>query len=322
MIKVDKSRINKAIARLGSESIYDGIILIVPLVYVVLVSGYLLYRQTWFAPDQFFGFAILGVILIGRVKQFLWDWVPMMLLFFGYEYLRGLVPLFTQHAHVLPMIAADNLLFGFIPTIKLQALLFTSTHLHWYDYFSVILYLSHFVIPWAVAFVFWLYDRKYFKQYSSAFLLLSYLAYVTFSVFPAVPPWMASAQGYLPALNKIMDQVLSSLNHSISVPTIYQLTGANLVAAFPSLHAAYPWLTFLFISKKFKIVGYFMLLYVFSVWLAVIYLGEHYVVDVIAGIIYASFAYLVVEYMSKLQLRKQLLTLKSNSTELTPTSRT
>lgn len=273
----------------------DRVITVIPIVYIVIVSIYMIYHRAWFAPDQFFAFAMVSLILIGRAKQFLWDWIPFFLFLFGYEYLRGIIPVLDKNAHIFPMIIGDNMLFGFIPTIKFQTLLFNTSHLQWWDYLSVILYTSHFFVPMFIGLVFWLYDRKHFKEYSSAFLLLSYLAFFTYLLFPAMPPWMAASKGYLPPLNKIMDQVYASFSYPISVPSIYSYFGVNLVAAFPSLHAAYPWLIFLYIRKKSRKLGYLSLLYVFGVWFAVMYLGEHYGVDVIAGCIYATLAYFIVQ---------------------------
>jgi membrane-associated phospholipid phosphatase len=253
----------------------------------------MLWHRAWFSPDQFFAFAILGTLFIGRTKQFLRDWIPVLLLLFGYEYLRGIVPYLTKNVYIWPMIRADMLLFGYLPTIKLQAILFDGITLHWYDYVAVTLYISHFVIPWVVAFVFWMHDRKIFKEYTAAFLVVSYLAFFTFIIFPAMPPWMASNEGYIPPLKKIMDQVMVSFAHPIDVPSVYRFFGANLVAAVPSLHAAYPWLIFIYILKKFRWLSVLAIPYVAGVWFAVVYLGEHYVVDVILGFVYASFAYLL-----------------------------
>src|SRR5689334_9618497 len=116
----------------------DRIILIIPILYIIGVTIYMISHCAWFAPDQFFAFAIIGTLLIGRTKQFLWDWVPLLLLMFGYEYLRGLVPLLSIHPNIWPMIRADQWLFGGnIPTIYLQSHLFTTAMLHWYDYVSV-----------------------------------------------------------------------------------------------------------------------------------------------------------------------------------------
>jgi len=284
---------------MNKYSLYDHIVLTIPIIYIIAVSTFMLWHRAWLSPDQFFAFAILSVILIGRTKQFLWDWVPVLLLLFGYEYLRGLAPQLSGNPHIWPMITVDHLLFGYIPTVKLQTILFDGITLHWYDYVAVILYISHFIIPMVVAFIFWIHDRRTFKEFSTAFLVLSYLAFVTFVIFPAMPPWMASNLGYLPPLQKVMDQVLASFSHPISVPSVYQFFGVNLVAAVPSLHAAYPWLIFLFGVRKLGKRAVILLPYVFGVWFSVVYLGEHYVVDVIAGVFYASATYIAISSFGK-----------------------
>lgn len=288
--------------------------IILPILYIVFVSGYMLYHRAWFAPDQFFAIAIVAVLIIGRIKQFLHDWTPILLFLFGYEYLRGLIPILNHHANTLPMIRADTLIFGFIPTIKLQSILFSGSTLHWYDLVAVLLYISHFIIPMIVAFIFWLHDRNYFKRFMWTFLFLSYLAFVTYVLFPATPPWMASNQGILPPLKKIMDQVLGSFASPISVPSLYAFFGADLVAAFPSLHAAYPWLIFLFLQRKIGPKAVVILPYVFGVWFAVVYLGEHYVIDVIAGVGYATFAYFFMK-TNWIQSAKRFLYSLSPATE-------
>lgn len=281
-------------------SLYKKAMVILPIVYIVGVSIYMLWHRAWFSPDQFFFAAAIAVILIGgRTKQFLWDWVPVLLLLFGYEYLRGLGPILTKNVHIWPMINADQKMFGSLPTITLQSYLYNASALKWYDYVAVILYISHFIIPMLIAFIFWLSNRRAFKHYTAGLLILSYLAFITYIIFPAMPPWMASNLGYIPPLQKIMDQVMASFANPISVPSIYKFFGANLVAAVPSLHAAYPFLIFLFVRQQISRLAYLISPYVLGVWFAVVYLGEHYVVDVILGIIYAVVAYKIVVFVSK-----------------------
>src|SRR5207247_9644011 len=68
----------------------------------------------------------------------------------------------------------------------------------------------------------------------------------------------------------------------------------NEVAAFPSLHAAFPFLAFLFARRTFGRVGWLMLAYSACVWFSIVYLGEHYVVDILGGLAYAAAAYWMV----------------------------
>jgi len=265
-------------------------------IYILVVCAFMISHRIWFSPDQFFVFALFGAVFMGRARLFILDWIPFLLLLFGYELLRGLVPFVSQNPHIFIMIKADQFLFGFIPTIKAQSLLYDPAHLHWYDYVLVTLYICHFIMPMIMGFIFWLRDRAFFKEYAMGLLILSYAAFVTFMLWPAMPPWMASNRGYLPPIKEVTGHVMSHFfTTPFAVPTIYALVDANPVAAMPSLHAAFPLIIFLFAVKKFRKLGLLLLPYVFGVWFAVIYLGEHYFVDVLAGAIYATVAFLIVE---------------------------
>lgn len=270
------------------------ITLFLPIAYFATVSGFLIWHGTWFAPDQFFAVAILAALVLGRSKQFIADWSVPVVLLFSYDYLRGLVPNLTQSAHIYPMINFDKAIFGSLPTNSLQAMYYSQRGASWYDYLGTILYMSHFVTPMIIGFVFWLKDRNLFRSYFLALLLLSYGAFFTYIAFPAMPPWMASQQGLIPEVSKVMDNVFASFAQPISLPSVYKAVGANLVAAVPSLHAAYPALTLLFLVRKYKRKGLFFLPYVLGIWFSIVYFGEHYVFDIVVGVIYAILVFILV----------------------------
>lgn len=264
-------------------------VFIISIAYFILVSIFLIWHGSFFSPDQFFVMGLFLTLFIGKFKQFVKDWSMPVTLFLGYDYLRGLVPKLSQTAHIYPMINFDKLFFGNIPTIELQSLFFSNGFIHWYDYLATIFYMSHFIMPMIIGYIFWFKDRKYFNKYSLALLLLSYSAFITYIIFPAMPPWMAAQKNIIPPVFKIMDQVFANLAYPINLPTVYKYVGANLVAAVPSLHAAYPWLTFLFLLTKIKKWGFLFIPYVLGVWFSIVYLGEHYVFDILIGVIYATF---------------------------------
>ncbi len=282
-------------------TLHDRIIAGISILYIVSVCAYMIAHRIWFSPDQFFIFALLGAFFIGQARLFLLDWLPFLTLFLGYEFLRGLVPFVSKNPHILPMIRIDQAIFGFIPTIKLQSLFYTPASLHWYDYVLVTFYISHFVTPMVVGFIFWLKDRAFFKNYTLALLLLSYVSFFTYLIFPAAPPWMASSRGYLPPIEEVTGHVMSHfLPTQISLPSVYSFMRPNPVAAMPSLHAAFPLLITLFVFKKFKKFGLLLVPYVLGVWFAVIYLGEHYFIDVAVGALYAVLTFLFINYKSYL----------------------
>lgn len=269
-------------------------IILLPVIYFITVTGLLIWHGTWFSPDQFFVAAVLIALVLGRSKQFIRDWSIPIVLLLSYDYLRGLVPKLTESVHIYPMINFDKVIFGALPTNSLQGWFYIGGTVHWYDYLGVVLYMSHFIVPMVVGFIFWVKDRKIFKSYFLALLILSYAAFITYIIFPAMPPWMASQQGLIPQVFKVMDQVFASFAKPVDLPSVYKYVGVNLVAAVPSLHAAYPVLALFFLVQKYKAKGLLLLPYVFGVWFAIVYFGEHYVFDIVIGAIYAIIVFVLV----------------------------
>lgn len=271
-------------------------ILILPIGYFIIVSIFMIRNGVFFSPDLFFMAALLITLVLGRSRQFIKDWSVPVVLLLSYDYLRGLAPKLTESVNIYPMINFDKIIFGNLPTNSLQSIFYSGGAVHWYDYLGTALYMSHFIVPMLIGFIFWIKDKVYFRNYFLALLILSYGAFITYILFPAMPPWMAAQKGLIPEVYKVMDKVFINLPRSVDLPSVYKLVGANLVAAVPSLHAAYPLLTLLFLIKKYKTKGLFFLPYVFGIWFSIVYFGEHYVFDIAIGALYAVFAYVLVIY--------------------------
>ena len=112
-------------------------------------------------------------------------------------------------------------------------------------------------------------------------------------MFPSAPPWLAAQDGYLGGVTRVLGQTINVLPDRLDLPSIYRQLNPNAVAAIPSLHAAYPFLVLLFALRFFGRRGIVVGLYVLAAWLAVIYLGEHYAIDVILGALYAGVAFVL-----------------------------
>ena len=282
--------------RWSKSSAYDRAILGLSAAYVAMTAAYLVWRGNFVSPDQFFLLVLLASVFLGKARTFLWDWLPLVVLLFGYDYVRSLVPLINDHVYLKPMIDFDRFLFGSVPTNVLQSRFYNPESPHWYDYAAVILYFLHFIVPLSAAFLLWLRDRALFREYAAAILILSYSAYLTYLAFPAAPPWLAAQSSLLPPVNRILSNTLLQFPDPISLPTLYSKLRVNPVAAVPSLHAAYPLLMTLFVRQKAPKLVPVLAGYVLAVWMAIVYLGEHYVFDIVTGVMYAVAAYLLVAY--------------------------
>ncbi len=245
------------------------------------------------APDRYAFVLLLASLLIKKTRSFILDWIPFLFILLSYDFLRGFADNLNQRVNYQSLIDMEQWIFKSIPAIELQNLLFNPKDLSLIDFTSSIFYFLHFALPLSFGFILWIYNRDFFKMFVTGILLLSYSAWVTFIIYPAAPPWLASQEGYIPKVYKVMDQTLAVFPDKWGLPTIYHQFNPNPVAAMPSLHAAYPLLVFLFALKFFRLKALPFFLYVLAAWFAIVYLGEHYIVDIIAGSLYAILFYFI-----------------------------
>lgn len=272
-----------------------SVVFIVFGLYIAVLTVALVVLGVGIEPDRYFFLLLLPVLIMGRARRYLMDWAPFLLLLFSYEFLRGLAPVLGAHVHYLFSIRSDSFVFSTVPTVALQSWFYHPGSPRVYDYFATVVYFMHFVTPLSFALLLWLRSYAQFKSFMAAFVLLSYAALVTYVLFPAAPPWLAAQHSYLPPVHQVLADTLKAFPARLSLPGIYQAFNPNPVAAIPSVHAAYPTLMLLFAVRYFGRRGLVVFPYVMSVWLGVIYMGEHYVIDVLIGIVYSVIAYLVAE---------------------------
>jgi membrane-associated phospholipid phosphatase len=229
-----------------------------------------------------------------RSSRFLKDWFPFVSFFLCYEAMDAVVPSLSGAVHVNEPIIAELRLFGSIPTLVLQQFYRTP----FLDYLGVFFYSLHFIAPTAFALLLWRYHPKNFRRYTLALAIGTYSALITFLFYPTAPPWFG--------VNAT--RILSEIDHNLGVPfyrTIFDYIQSDPFAAFPSLHAMYPWLIALYTLKIKKTEALPVLLLPVGVWFSTVYLGEHYVVDVIGGVVYGTCAFFLAEKLIPLLARKR-----------------
>jgi membrane-associated phospholipid phosphatase len=87
------------------------------------------------------------------------------------------------------------------------------------------------------------------------------------------------------------------------VSPVYGNLNPNQVAAFPSLHAAYPVLAAVYAWRRYRAVAVFLAAWAAAVWFSIVYLGEHYVVDALMGLVYVAVATVIVERLAAFRNR-------------------
>jgi PAP2 superfamily protein len=247
-------------------------------------------------PDRYLLVLLAPALVIGRGRRFMLDFVPFVLLIVWYEECRGLAHTVHPSPYYLPHLDIEKaMFFGRVPSVELQHWLWKG-HLMWYDQALSAATRIHFIVPPTLAFVLWLKRRALFYRFAATLLTLSYAGALSFAIYPAAPPWAASEHGLIPYLaNPAGAQAASSPLPTDSGP-LYHLVDGNPYAAIPSLHSGYSWLVFLFLAMlvwntRWRWTAALAFLYPVVQCFAAVYTGNHYVIDLLIGIVYASAAF-------------------------------
>lgn len=264
-------------------------------VYLLGISAWLLTHGGWPTPDYLVPPLLLLAIALGRGWSFLFDWAPFLLLILSWQATAGLADQFGFPVHVVQVAEAEKWLFrGTVPTLWLQERMFDPRRGQWYDWTATIQHALHFVLPVAVGLVMWLRGRRLYWRYLISLMVVFYLGFAGYVLYPAAPPWMAGLQDVIPPVHRVAVETVLRLPASAPIGLAYTHFSANQVAAMPSLHAAVPLLLALVLVHVWGWKAAPLLLYPLTMGFNLVYLGEHYVVDVLAGYAVALVAYVLV----------------------------
>jgi membrane-associated phospholipid phosphatase len=264
--------------------------------YVALILVLMVVRGAYMSPDLFVVLALVVAVVLGRTRLFLRDWLPFAAIFLGWESMRGLADELGTTVHSTDVIALERFFFfGRVPSEVLQAAFHTPGKVNLLDLATTFLYVAHFALPLVVAFIFWVLERRLYYRYLLALMLMSFAAFICYLLIPVAPPRFAGSFGPPLAVEDIARATFTQLHFAPVTTWLYGSISGNPVAAFPSLHSAYPLLAYLFARDRWPRASLILLAWSMAIWFAVVYLGHHYVIDVVAGMAFAVGAYLLLQ---------------------------
>jgi membrane-associated phospholipid phosphatase len=296
------TRLERRASQVGLDLIVLGLLTLVFLVLAVIYGGQVRFRDGSVIWPTVVLVAIVVVRAVGRWRvtaagdvgarrevlkdalRVTRDWVPIILMIMVYENLRTLTGVIRPDSIDQHLYAADVALFGVEPTVWIQR--FANPWLT--DYFAFA-YMLYFILPLAMGTMLYLAGRRDgFRELMLGLILVQYVGFALYLVFPAGPPRFAIPELYDPprltgalGLFEVTHGAYDSLNTT------------SCHSSFPSLHCALS-LTGLIYAWKFRSVrgGQWMfwisLPLVVSLWTATIYLRHHWIVDCFAGFALSS----------------------------------
>jgi len=252
----------------------------------------MLWQGVSIEPEWVLIVLLVIAVALGRGRRFIADWTPFLLLFFAYEAMRGFAAKTNFAPHDLSGI--ERAVFaGTIPTLTLQHAFYHPGVIGIQDLIGMFFYFMHFVLPIVVGFIFWVNSREHYWRFISALLVMCFLSFLTYLFWPSAPPWYQ-----LHDVVKINDETVHRL-WGYTLVFVYHGFNPNQFAAFPSLHAAFPALATVYAWRRYRALGIGLALWTIAVGVSIVYLGEHYVIDALASLIYVAAATILVETISR-----------------------
>ncbi|MEZ5410849.1 MAG: phosphatase PAP2 family protein [Acidimicrobiales bacterium] len=241
--------------------------------------------------------ALMAIVNLGRPLRVWLTLLADLVLYGGmwvaYDETRGVADGVGLPLQVQSVINIDRVIgLGHQPNVVLQEHFYHPDVVRWYDVVASIVYFSHFVVIVILIAALWVWNRQQWirlMRRTSTVLLLACIGYV---LLPTAPPWMAAGGDpsnkldALPPLARPAGRGWTHLGmHSFVHAWETGRDWVNRTAAMPSLHGAFALLVVVWLwpHVKRRELRYLMLAYPLSMLLSLVYLAEHYVIDVLAG---------------------------------------
>lgn len=252
----------------------------------LVLFGLLLYSRDALPGGLFLVLTFLTLLIALWPRPVLWvDLSPYAILLLTYQSLRRFADgLEISQIHVTDLILWERRLTGGMPAATWRAGVSDTGLTPILDVAANLFYFSHFLVP--IGLSLWLYRtrRSVYWPLLTVFFGLSYAGFLTYVLFPAAPPWWATERGFLHGAEAVtLEGFLLSREAMARTP--------DPLAAIPSMHCAFPLFWTLVVTTLKPSKSWPLWVLTGAVILSVVYLGHHYVVDVVAGLAYGFAAF-------------------------------
>lgn len=256
-----------------------------------LALGVLQYRNDTLGPKPVFIVVFALFLFTNRLGSSIRYLLPIALAIYAYAAASSYASALNFGIHYKPQIESDRALtLGHgLPTVWLQNHLYHG-HTGPLEAIAVLAYAGHFLVPFLLVSALVI-TRKGQSISLLVFALMtaSILGDLIFVLAPTAPPWLAEQQGYITGVHHILKQSLANMHMSTLAAVEGDASKYDVAAAMPSLHTAFALLVF-FVARRARMSRFSVGLLgvnVVAVVFSIVYTGEHYVSDVLAGALLA-----------------------------------
>ena len=176
---------------------------------------------------------------------------------------------------------------GACPTTRMQQALGREGHLGRLDLVLSAVHWSWFLVPHGSLAYLLLRHREHYPRSAVLISACFDAGCVVYWLVPTAPPWWAGANGSMPPVRRILAEAGERVWKRLWRPLYHSLEG-NPFAAMPSLHFGTSVMAAHVLSQVGPGPAALAWAYALTLGFGLVYLGEHYVVDLVAGLALAE----------------------------------
>jgi membrane-associated phospholipid phosphatase len=186
-----------------------------------------------------------------------------------------------------PIVADRRLGLGVLPTVRLQRAFSTPGRVSRFERLMVLCHWIWFAVPHLSVIYVLIRRSERFPAAAARMYAVFDLGAIFYWAIPTAPPWWAAAEGRLEDSQQVeVRRMMIEYGPVFWGPLwepLFTLLGGNPLAAMPSLHFATSLMGAHVLSDVDPVAGAVGWSYATMLGLGLVYLGEHYLIDLVAG---------------------------------------
>ncbi|WP_018622714.1 phosphatase PAP2 family protein [Spirosoma luteum] len=263
----------------------------------VLSLGYLLlsFILVGFKPDQLFLIALVNGLYYASTptRKFIIGFSIFLVYWIIFDYMKAFPNYQYAFVHIESLYSLEKTLFGISDgqSILTPNEYWLAHRTPFLDILTGVLYLTWIPIPLLFGTYLFFRNRPAFFPFALTFVLVNFLGFVVYYLYPAAPPWYVQLYGFTFHEHTPGNTAgLANFDRLVGVPIFAGIyaKSSNVFAAMPSLHSSYPVIVLYYgLKNRLGLVNVFFALVMAGIWFSAVYNSHHYVLDVTGGLLSA-----------------------------------
>jgi membrane-associated phospholipid phosphatase len=196
---------------------------------------------------------------------------------------------------------------GSTPTAWLQERLYRPGVAGPLEYLATAVHASYFFGFVVVGLGIWLARRRHFGHFRIVLAATFALGLLGYVLLPTEPPWLVARQADAPPAHRVIAETARGTQLTAGIVAAGRawqedpeaLGDPNPAAAMPSVHTAVTASLALVLARLHPALGLLGALYLLAMGASLVYLGEHFVLDVLAGLLCSLVAYRIAARLTR-----------------------